>query len=187
VVRAVIYAIYAKPPPILARLSRCTTLAPLTLSPSLSADEWCSLGIHLLYLSITRYTREQILSNPLQLSVTTARIDTLPSASVSSPYAMNIEQMRGAGASCYQEEPSRARRRKKHAVSDGVGEEEGEEEERKARPPRRLVEPTRVSSPQVDLTRCGLNKTPTPLALHSTAQRGRKWREKVYEGEESRV
>ena len=34
-----------------------------------------------------------------------------------------------------------------------------------ARPTRCRVEPARVSSPQVDLTRCGLDKTPTLLVL----------------------
>ena len=56
----------------------------------------------------------------------------------------------------------------------------GEEEERslinrseEARPTRCRVEPARVSSPQVDLTLCGLDKTPTQESLSSAVVRER--------------
>ena len=49
----------------------------------------------------------------------------------------------------------------------GGGGEEFNHRSEEARPTRCRVEPARVSSPQVDLTRCGLDKTPTLLVLQS--------------------
>ena len=59
---------------------------------------------------------------------------------------------------------------------------EEEEEERslinrseEARPTRCRVEPARVSSPQVDLTLCGLDKTPILLVLQRPAEASVQW------------
>ena len=64
--------------------------------------------------------REQISTNPLQLSVTTAQVDTPPSASVSSPCATTVVQTRVASLCSYQGELVVSKCRKKHAVSEGV-------------------------------------------------------------------
>ena len=57
----------------------------------------------------------------------------------------------------------------------GGGGEKFNQRPQEARPTRCRVEPARVSSPQVDLTRCGLGKTPTLLALQSGVGGGPMW------------